>query len=199
MVPPPRSDPAAPTPRRSRPDLAGQPTGATTELDLAQLRALVATAAPARDPDVALLTLWLTRLARIHEAILSRLGAQHELMPSETAVLFMLWSAGPPHRMRPSMLAQLLLQSSGGMTATLRRLEQVGLVDRTPDPADGRVSLAVLTERGREVGLGSFDHIIGWYELAFAEVGPERRRELLTASEELLTVLESGAEELGAG
>jgi len=195
MAPPARPEPLAvtgPTPPIG-------PAGTAATVDLEQLRDLTATAAPGRNADVALLTLWLTRLARIHEAILSRLGARHELMPSETAVLFTLWSTGAPHRMRPSTLAQLLLQSSGGMTATLRRLEQVGLVERTPDPADGRVSLAVLTDRGREVGLASFDHIIGWYELAFAGVEPARLRELLTASEELLDLLESGAEELGAG
>jgi DNA-binding MarR family transcriptional regulator len=177
----------------------GEPDRVDPSTMVDELRGLLGAASPGRDPDVALLTLWLTRLARLHEAVLSRLGAQHDLMPSETAVLFMLWSAGPSQSMRPSTLAQLLLQSSGGMTATLRRLEQVGLVERTPDPTDGRVSLAVLTDRGRDVGLSSFDHIIGWYEVAFEQVGPQRRLELLAATEELLEVLGDGADDLGVG
>ena len=36
------------------------------------------------------------------------------------------------------------------MTRTLRLLEEAGLLDRTPDPADGRSSLVSVNAAGRE-------------------------------------------------
>ena len=163
-----------------------------TDLDQldALIRPLVGEAVPGRDLDVAMLTVWLTRLSRAHESSLARLAAEHDLMPSETAVLFALWSA-PEHRLRPSVLASQLVQSSGGMTATLRRLEQVGFVRRVPDPNDGRVSLAELTAAGRRVGLASFDHMVGWYEEALGDTSTTRRRQLLGATRQLLASIES--------
>ena len=143
--------------------------------------------------QVAELLVWLSRLARVHEAILARCNADHDLLPSETGVLVVLWRSGPPHRLRPSALASALLQTSGGMTATLRRLEAAGLIERVPDPADGRVSLAALTPRGAAVGLASLDGMVDWYVDALAGVPTERRSELAAALRTLLDALEASS------
>lgn len=71
-----------------------------------------------------------------------------ELTPSDYAVLAALRRAGEPYELSPSHLTLRLQRSSGGMTKMLRRLEERGLIRRTPDPEDGRGSLVRLTRRG---------------------------------------------------
>ena len=44
-------------------------------------------------------------------------------------------------RVSPSRLADWIVQTSGGLTATLRRLEEAGYIVRSDDPADGAVGL----------------------------------------------------------
>jgi DNA-binding MarR family transcriptional regulator len=47
-----------------------------------------------------------------------------------------------------SALAETLMMDKGQLSRTVRELEQLGLVLRTPDPADGRSSLLSPTEEG---------------------------------------------------
>lgn len=70
------------------------------------------------------------------------------LSPSDYGVLAALRRSGPPYALNPSQLYSLLRRSSGGMTKILKRLEQAELVERTPDPEDGRGSRVSLTPRG---------------------------------------------------
>jgi DNA-binding MarR family transcriptional regulator len=49
------------------------------------------------------------------------------------------------------MLYSRLQRSSGGMTKILKRLEEQGLVERCPDPRDGRGSLVSLTKQGLDL------------------------------------------------
>jgi DNA-binding MarR family transcriptional regulator len=67
---------------------------------------------------------------------------------SEHSVLTMLWLAGPDHYLSPTQLSHLIVQTTGGMTKTLRRLERAGMVERIPDPGDGRRQLIHLTAAG---------------------------------------------------
>ena len=151
-------------------------------------------AVPDRDPTTAALVVWLTRLARLHEAALARRNAEHDLLPSETAVLLVLWLAGPPHRVRPSFLAEATMQTSGGMTATLRRLTEAGLIERVPDPNDGRVLAATLTAHGAEVGLASYAAMVDWFDAALGERDAAERRALLAGVRTLIDVLEGAAD-----
>ena len=57
----------------------------------------------------------------------------------------------PEHTARPSDVARFVVQTSGGLTATLSRLESAGLIERRPDPTDGRGKLIVLSEDGRRL------------------------------------------------
>jgi DNA-binding MarR family transcriptional regulator len=47
-----------------------------------------------------------------------------------------------------SALAETLMADKGQISRTVRELEQLGLVERTPDPADGRSSLLSPTPEG---------------------------------------------------
>jgi hypothetical protein len=61
-------------------------------------------------------------------------------------VLGMLRTAGPPHELTPAALMDLVLLTSGAMTACLNRLERAGLITRHVDEADRRVRRIRLTE-----------------------------------------------------
>ena len=76
---------------------------------------------------------------------------------SDFTVLAALRRLGPPYSSSPSGLYNVLERSSGGMTKMIRRLEAVGLVERSPDPDDGRGSLVRLTAAGIQAHNEAFE------------------------------------------
>ena len=68
----------------------------------------------------------------------------------EYQVLAML-SASPGRIMRLSSLAEVTNASLSRLSHLFNRLEQRGLVRREPDPADGRFTNGILTEKGFQV------------------------------------------------
>ena len=79
----------------------------------------------------------------------------------------------------PREIARFVVQTSGGLTATLNRLEQQGLVERQPDPADGRGKLVVLTDAGRarqdRVVLALADRTVSGVDHDLADLAPHLR------------------------
>ena len=73
--------------------------------------------------------------------------AQGELTLPETSALVRLDRGGPA---TPGALAKLEQISPQSMGATLGALELRGLVERCPDPGDGRRAVMSLTEAGRQ-------------------------------------------------
>jgi DNA-binding MarR family transcriptional regulator len=155
------------------------------------LDSAVGAGAPHSPAVVTGIVVWLSRLARAHESVVARLNEQHGLLRSETGVLFTLWLVGVEGGMRPSLLAAAMEQTTGGMTATLKRLEGAGLIERVADPADGRVLLARLTDSGRRIGLESFADMARWYEEALAGADDETRRAMLGAIKGLFAAVEA--------
>jgi DNA-binding MarR family transcriptional regulator len=51
---------------------------------------------------------------------------------------------------RPSDLIGSIYTTAAGVTGSLKRLEAAGYVERRTTPQDGRVSLAIVTDSGRE-------------------------------------------------
>jgi DNA-binding MarR family transcriptional regulator len=79
--------------------------------------------------------------------------------------------------MNPTRLFNAVLLSSGAMTNRLDRLEQVGLVERLPDPNDRRGRLVALTERGLElVDTVVVDHLANEDRLLTALDAAERQQ-----------------------
>jgi DNA-binding MarR family transcriptional regulator len=74
--------------------------------------------------------------------------AEFGLTRNSWDVLASLRRAGPPHRLSPTELYRSLMRSSGAMTHRLAELERAGLVERAPDPEDGRGMLVELTRKG---------------------------------------------------
>ena len=74
-------------------------------------------------------------------AELKRLGFSG-LEPSHGAILSRLYLEGP---LNMSRLAELVDKTKPTVTVLVNKLEKQGLVERTPDPSDGRASLVRLT------------------------------------------------------
>jgi DNA-binding MarR family transcriptional regulator len=70
-----------------------------------------------------------------------------ELTPTAVAALATVERHGP---LTPSELAQIERIKRPTATRTLQALVEAGLVDRAPDPADGRSALLSLNSAGRE-------------------------------------------------
>lgn len=107
-------------------------------------------------PDVDLSPLEIvTRLVRAAHFLQSRMdrvaaayGLSHR---GDLDVLAELYRGGPPYETSPSLLAEGLLLTAGGMTIRLNRLQGLGLLDRHPNPLDGRGILVRLTNTGEEL------------------------------------------------
>ncbi len=93
----------------------------------------------------------LARLSVLIEGFQQAVLSPFELSSGDYGVLAALRRAGEPYQLSPSMLYSRLQRSSGGMTKILKRLEEQGLVARSPDPQDGRGSLVSLSEEGLDV------------------------------------------------
>lgn len=118
-----------------------------------------------------------------------------ELSPSDYGVLATLRRAGPPYQLKPSQLYSRLRRSSGGMTKILKRLEAAGLVERTPDPDDGRGSHVLLTPRGRSLQDRVFHAFVTATETVMEPLPSARVTATHQALDSLLTVFERRAAE----
>jgi len=90
-----------------------------------------------------------SRLARHLDLARRQAFADHELEAWEFDVLAALRREGPPYALSPGRLLQVTLVTSGTMTNRIDRLEAKGLVERVPDPNDGRSVQVVLSTTGR--------------------------------------------------
>lgn len=63
---------------------------------------------------------------------------------------FILFRLGHEGGLPQTELARQTMVRPATLTEALQRMESAGLVERRPDPADGRVSRVFLTPRGRE-------------------------------------------------
>jgi DNA-binding MarR family transcriptional regulator len=93
----------------------------------------------------------LARLAVLIEGFQLQVLGPFRLSSGDYGVIAAPLRAGPPYQLTPSKLYGRLQRSSGGMTKILNRLEGRGLVERAPDPSDGRGSVVSLTDAGREL------------------------------------------------
>jgi DNA-binding MarR family transcriptional regulator len=116
-----------------------------------------------------------------------RQEAGSELSPSQAAALATIDRHGP---LTPSELADRERIKRPTATRVIAWLEEAGLVDRTPDPQDGRSSLVTLTPAGRVL----LDRVRTRKDVYLArrlrELDPEERATLDRAAAILERVLE---------
>jgi len=127
-----------------------------------------------------------SRLARHLDRARRATFAAHDLEAYEFDVLTALRRAGPPFQLSPGDLIGHTLFSSGTMTNRIDRLERRGLVERRPDPADGRGVRVRLTARGRSQVDGAFAELLEREAALLAGLTPRQRATVAAA---LRTVL----------
>src|SRR5947209_1050374 len=90
---------------------------------------------------------------RVHRTVTDELNARlwraHGLTMLHYGVLITLIT-DPGRTMRMTDLAERVLTSPSGITRAVATLAEQGLIERAPDPADGRGVVARLTGRGVE-------------------------------------------------
>lgn len=124
----------------------------------------------------------------IEEVTQSALGG-HGLTYAEFDVLATLRRAGAPYRLKPGRLAATSMLTTGGTSNILQRLLAAGLVEREPDPDDGRSSWVRLTPlgvtRAEELALATTKA----HQDMFAAVPAETVRRLADVLREVLTAM----------
>ncbi|MEV8632210.1 MarR family transcriptional regulator [Streptosporangium sp. NPDC051023] len=88
------------------------------------------------------------RLKALVEEVTQSVLGEYGMTYAEFDVLATLRRAGTPYRLKPSQLASRSSLTTGGTSNILQRLTTAKLVEREPDPADGRSSWVRLTPLG---------------------------------------------------
>ena len=90
----------------------------------------------------------ITRVGMLARQIGERTALQFGIGAGEMLVITALRRQGPPYALRPTDLFRMLGVTSGTMTYRIDKLVGRGLVERIPDPEDGRGSMVHLTPEG---------------------------------------------------
>ncbi|OBI11511.1 MarR family winged helix-turn-helix transcriptional regulator [Mycobacterium sp. E2497] len=112
------------------------------------------------------------------------LATEDDLSPSQTAVLNRLWKEGASSA---SALASAERVRPQSMATVVAALEQRGLIERQPDPDDGRRQLISLTTAGRRRAESNRQVREEWLARAIHERYSERERRVIL---DALTLLE---------
>jgi DNA-binding MarR family transcriptional regulator len=105
----------------------------------------------------------------------------------EYQVLAML-SESPQQTMRMSSLAEVTNASLSRLSHLVKRLERRGLVRREPDPADGRFTNAILTDKGFHTLAGAAPaHVAHVRSLVIDVLSPEQLRRLGLAADRIMS------------
>jgi DNA-binding MarR family transcriptional regulator len=130
----------------------------------------------------------LSRLARLIDGELARTFASHGLDRSSFDVLATLRRSG---RLTPAELMRSSMVTSGAVTQRLDRLEERGLVTRTPNSADGRGVHVDLTADGRALIDQALPSHVATEERLLAALSANQREALAVALRDWLSSLES--------
>ena len=109
----------------------------------------------------------------------------------EYQVLAML-SNSPERKMRMSVLAQITNASLSRLSHLVKRLEERGLVRREPDPADGRFTNAILTDKGfRTLAAAAPGHVAHVRSLVIDVLSPEQLRRIGQAADRIMSRIDT--------
>lgn len=135
-----------------------------------------------------------TRLARlslfldaVQDDCLGPLGISF----ADYGVLRLLELEGPRGALAPGRLAETLVRTSGGMTKTVDRLERLGHVRRSADPADRRGVLVSLTPKGRRLCAKASAAYTDARRRVLAQLAPDEAAGIDHALDRLLEVFEA--------
>src|SRR5262245_17483445 len=120
----------------------------------------------------------LLRIAGLLEQRFERLCREYGISFWGFTVLTALRRAGEPYRLTPGQLHSAGMVSAAAVTKRIGRLEELGLVERLPDPADRRGTLVGLTERGRSLIDRLGERYLEEERAAIASLAPEDQQRL---------------------
>jgi DNA-binding MarR family transcriptional regulator len=136
----------------------------------------------------------LLRLAWHVERALKDAAASVGLVAVDLLLLDALMLAGPPWTRTPTQLQAALLLTKGGITKCISRLEAQGLVERQPDPSDGRGVLVAATPRARKlIRTMVAEFQFGTDFVASMQMPPERRAQFAGLLREMLALANAEA------
>ena len=119
----------------------------------------------------------LSRAERLLGRSLAEASSRFGINRGEFDVLATLRRAGEPYALTPTELFRSMMLSSAAMTNRLDRLEERGLVRRSPDPDDRRGVRITLTEEGLDLIEGAVEaHVEAEEGLLGALSGEDRER-----------------------
>lgn len=145
---------------------------------------------PSLDYSAKAITGRLVRLGTLCIEAIERVAQRHGMSANEYVILCVLRSAGAPFTLPPKSIHPLLGLTSGGMTNILHDLEDRGMVERRPDPGDGRGVLIRLTAQGvKAIGAAIEAHVAEEHRL-IGELSPKERDLLQSLLTKLLTSVE---------
>jgi DNA-binding MarR family transcriptional regulator len=123
----------------------------------------------------------------------AQLARDSELTHFEYGVLFALADA-PHHALRMSTLAAFANSSPSRLSRAASRLESRGWVRRAPDPADGRSTLATLTDAGLErFEQATPGHVRTVHRLVLDPLTRAQRRQLLDITRRITNAIRDEA------
>ena len=129
-------------------------------------------------------------LIRLPAALDAQLRRDAGISHFEYQVLALL-SEAPGCTLRMSALATLAEGSLPRLSQVVTRLEQHGWVRRTPDPADGRYTLAILTGEGRaKVTEAAPGHVEEVRRLVFDPLTKAQSRQLREISRRIIRTID---------
>jgi DNA-binding MarR family transcriptional regulator len=134
-------------------------------------------------------TLLASELRVVLGQVIRRLRAEHRFSLSQGSVLGRLDREGT---MSIGDMAEAERVRPQSMTQTVSDLEREGLIERHPDPADGRRTLIALTDDGRRILGEDRRQREGWLARAIADdLSPHEQQVLMQAAGLLRRVAES--------
>lgn len=114
---------------------------------------------------------------------LRELATAEDLTPSQTAVLIRLVKDGPSSTSQLAGAERVRPQS---MATSLAALDRHGLIQRTPDPGDGRRQVITLTAAGRKRAESDRQIREEWLARAMQDQFSERERRVILEALSLL-------------
>ncbi len=103
-------------------------------------------------------------------------------------------SNSPGRTLRMSSLADFTNASLSRLSHLVKRLEQRGLVRREPDPADGRFTNAILTEKGFQTLVEAAPgHVAHVRSLVIDVLSPEQLRRVGLAADRIMSHIDTSA------
>jgi DNA-binding MarR family transcriptional regulator len=136
----------------------------------------------------------LVRLGTVFIAAIEQVAARSGLSANEYVILCVLRANGRPFRLPPKAITPLMPLSSGGMTNILHGLAARGLIERLPDPSDGRGVLIQMTASAvKLIDQAIAAHVDEEHRMVSA-LAPKERRDLQKLLSKLLLAVDPVAE-----